>query len=110
MLFLRRALRTRSLLASLLALIALSTAAGAATVTTTVTSTGNHPVDGTLTIDDGIDPGNLVITLNLDVPTGDIRGFLAQFADESLIKGLSVVGYPNRASQFREDKIGKAAK
>lgn len=110
MLFLRRASHIRSLITSLLVLIGLSTAAGAATVTATATSTGSHPVDGTLTIDDGIDPGNLVITFDLDVPQGDIRGFFAQFADESLISGLSVVGLPNRSSQFREDRIGKAAK
>jgi hypothetical protein len=108
--FLRRATSSRSLLASFLVLLGLSTAAGAATVTATATSTGRHPIDGTLTIDDGIDPGNLVITFDLDVPRGNIRGFLAQFADESLISGMSVVGYPNRASQFREDRIGKAAK
>lgn len=107
---LRRASSSRSLLTAFLVLIGLSTAAGAATITATATSTGSHPVDGTLTIDDGIDPGNLVITFDLDVPQGDIRGFLAQFADESLIDGMSVVGYPNRSSQFREDRIGKAAK
>jgi hypothetical protein len=110
MLFLRRATRIRSIFTSLLVLIGLSTAAGAATVTATATSGGSHPVDGTVTIDDGIDPGNLVITLDLDVPKGELRGFLAQFADESLIKGMSVDGYPNRASQFKEDKIGKAGK
>jgi hypothetical protein len=108
--FMRRAISAHSFLTSLLVLVGLSTAAGAATVTATATSTGSHPVEGTLTIDDGIDPGNLVITLDLDVPRGDLRGFLAQFADESLIDGMSVVGYPNRASQFREDRIGKAAK
>lgn len=110
MLFLRRATYVRSLLSSLLILIGLSTAASAATVTATATSTGGHPVDGTLTIDDGIDPGNLVITFTLNATRGNVRGFLAQVADESLLSGLSVVGYPNRASQFREDGIGKAGK
>jgi len=109
MLFLRRATLIRSLLASLF-LIALSSAAHAATVTATAISGGNRPLDGTLTIDDGIDPGNLVITFTLNAPKGDIRGFLAQLSDESLIEGLSVVGYNNRASQFREDGIGKASK
>ena len=111
MLFLRRAHCVRSLVSSLLILIGLSTAASAATVTATATSTtGGHPLDGTLTIDDGIDPGNLVITFNLNAPRGDVRGFLAQVADESLLSGLSVVGYDNRASQFRQDGIGKADK
>ena len=110
MLFTRQAPAFRSLLTSLLVLIGLSSAASAATVTATATSTGSHPADGILTIDDGIDPGNLVITFDLDVSQGDIRGFFAQFADESLINGLSVVGFPNRESQFRKDRIGKAAK
>jgi hypothetical protein len=109
MLFLRRATLIRSLLASFF-LLTLSTAAHAATVTATATSGGNRPLDGTLTIDDGIDPGNLVITFTLNAPKGDIRGFLAQVSDESLLEGLSVVGYNNRASQFREDGIGKAGK
>ena len=110
MLFLRRAHPVASILTSLLVLIGLASSAGAAIVTAPATSGGSRPVDGTLTIDDGIDPGNLVITFTLDAASGDIRGFLAQIADESLISGLSVVGYNNRASQFGENRIGKAAK
>ena len=111
--FLRRATSVRSLLSFLVILIGLSTAtytASAANVTATATSTGGHALDGTLTIDDGIDPGNLVITFTLNAPRGDIRGFLAQVSDESLLSGLSVVGYNNRSSQFREDRIGMAGK
>ncbi len=110
MLFPRRIASFRMLLTSLIALVGIASAAQAATVTATATSSGNHPVDGTLTIDDGIDPGNLVITFTLNAVQGDVRAFLAQLSDESLIPGLSVVGYSNRASQFREDGIGKAAK
>ena len=110
MLFPRRASFLRLLLTSLISLIGLATAAHSATVTATATSSGSHPIDGTLTIDDGIDPGNLVITFTLNGVQGDIRAFRAQLANESLIPGLSVVGYSNRASQFREDAIGKADK
>lgn len=110
MLFLRRAPLFRLLLTSFLAVVGLATAASAATVTATATSTGSHPIDGTLTIDDAADPGNLVISFTLNAIQGDIRAFLAQIADESLIPGLSVVGYNNRASQFKEDGIGKATK
>ena len=110
MLFPRRASIIRLLLTSFLAVVGFATAASAATVTATATSTGGQPVDGTLTIDDGADPGNLVISFTLNALQGDIRGFLAQISDESLIPGLSVVGYSNRASQFRADGIGKATR
>lgn len=110
MLFLRRTHSLASLFSSILVSIGLASVASAAIVTVPATSGGSHPVEGTLTIDDGIDPGNLVITFALDARAGDIRGFLAQVADESLISGLSVVGYNNRASQFGEDRIGKAEK
>ena len=92
MLCLRRTHPLASLLTSLLVLIGLASTAGAAIVTAPATSGGTRPVDGTLTIDDGIDPGNLVLTFTVDAAAGDIRGFLAQIADESLISGLSVVG------------------
>lgn len=110
MLFLRRTHLIASLLTSILVLIGLASSAGAAVITAPATSGGSRPINGTLTIDDGIDPGNLVITFALDAASGDIRGFLAQIADESLISGLSVVGYNNRASQFGENRIGKAEK
>lgn len=112
MLFLRRAHCTVSLfsLLALLAVVGFASSASAAIVTAPATSGGSRPVEGTLTIDDGIDPGNLVITFELDAAAGDIRGFLAQISDESLISGLSVVGYENRASQFGVDRIGKAVK
>lgn len=95
-------------LAVILAVLGLATSARAATAT--ATSGGARPLDGTLTIDDQIDPGNLVLTFTLNAVQGDIRGFLAHVADESLIPGLSVVGFNNRSSQFREDHIGKASK
>ena len=105
MLHLRRATLIRSLLTTLF-LIGLSTAASAATVT--ATATGGRGLDGTLTIDDGIDPGNLVITFNLNAARGDIRAFFAHIADESLLSGLSVVGRDDRYSQFREDRISSS--
>jgi len=110
MLFLRRCTRLGIFLTSLSILIGLSTAASAATVTAPATSTSGPALTGSLTIDDAIDPGNLVITLTLDATRGDIRGFLAHVSDESLLGGLEIVGYKNRASQFKEDHVGKSVK
>lgn len=111
MLFQRRSPSPRSfLLTSLLILLGLASSANAASVTATATSANGQPISGSLTIDDGIDPGNLVITLTLDVLQGDVRGFLAQIADESLISGLEVVGLNGRSTQFRQNKVGSSIK
>jgi len=99
-----------SLLTSLLILIGLASVASAASVTAPATSTSGVPLTGSLTIDDGIDPGNLVVTLTLDALQGDVRGFLAHVADESLLSGLEIVGVGRKAVQFREDKVGKSVK
>ena len=112
MLFLRRSASPRSiLLASLLVLLGLASSANAATVTATATSAFGTTLTGSLTIDDGIDPGNLVITLTLDnAAQGDIRGFLAHIADQSLLGGLEVIGLNGRSSEFRENRVGSAVK
>jgi hypothetical protein len=115
MLFLRRSKRSRLLLSSaflfaLLGLLTLTTSASAATVTAPATSTYGHPLEGSITIDDAIDPGNLVITLSIDAARGDVRGFLAHVADESLLAGLSVVGEDERSFRFDADSVGKSKK
>ena len=115
MLFLRRSKRSGLLLSSaflftLLGLLTLTTSASAATVTAPATSTYGHPLEGSITIDDAIDPGNLVITLSIDAARGDVRGFLAQVADESLLAGLSVVGEDERSFRFAANRIGKSQK
>ena len=95
--------------ALLLSLFGLAASAGAATVTAPAISVKGKPVTGSITIDDAIDPGNLVITLNLDAIKGNVRGFLAQVADESLLAGLSVVGGDEKSFHFDANDIGKGA-
>lgn len=97
-----------SLLLSSALLLGLATAANAATVTAPATSTKGKPVSGSITIDDAIDPGNLVITLNVDAIKGNVRGFLTQVADESLLAGLSVVG--GKAFDIDANDVGKSGK
>ena len=97
-----------SLLFSSALLFGLAASAGAATVTAPANSIKGKPVAGSITIDDAIDPGNLVITLNLDAIKGNVRGFLAQVADESLLAGLSVVGGDEKSFHFDANNIGKS--
>lgn len=99
-----------SLLAASLVAMGLAASVQAATITTPLSSTHGASITGSLTIDDGIDPGNLVITATLDVARGDVRGVLAHVADESLLDGLSVVDARRRAVRFAEDRVGKALK
>lgn len=58
----------------------------ATTISVSATSFALESLDATLTIDDGIDPGNLVITLESDLGlnTGDLRGFHTHIADDIL--------------------------
>ncbi len=107
MLFSSRSKLTCLLLSSAL-LLGLATAASAAIVTAPATSTKGKPVSGSITIDDAIDPGNLVITLSLDAIKGNVRGFLTHVADESLLAGLSVVG--GKAFDVDANDIGKSKK
>ena len=100
-----------SLLFSSALLFGLATAAGAATVTAPANSIKGKPVTGSITVNDAIDPGNLVITLSLDAIKGNVRGFLAQVADESLLAGLSVVvGGDEKSFHFDANDIGKSKK
>jgi hypothetical protein len=109
MLFLRRSQRSSLLLSSaVLAIFGLASAAGATIVTAPASSVSGPPITGSITIDDGIDPGNLKITLTLDVSKGSVRGFFAQLADESLIPGLSVIGA--QGFKFDANDIGKSKK
>lgn len=99
-----------TLLSTIGAVIALATAASAATISAPLTSTYGPTLTGSITIDDGADPGNLVITATVNASKGDVRGVLAQIADESLLDGLSIVGASNRAVRFDEDNVGKSGK
>ena len=102
--------RLSSLLVSSALLLALATAAGATTVTAPATSVKGKPVSGSITIDDAIDPGKLVVTLSLNnAVKGNVRGFLAQVADESLLAGLSVVGANEKSFHIDANDIRKGA-
>lgn len=109
MLFLRRSKRSSLLLSSaLLAAFGLASAAGATIVTAPASSISGTPITGSITIDDGADPGNLKITLTLDVTKGSVRGFMAQLGDESLIPGMSVIGA--KGFRFDANDIGRSKK
>jgi hypothetical protein len=104
----RFSMRSRLLLGVFLTLmVGLPSLAEATSVSATATPFYGAPVNVTLTIDDGIDPGNLVITLTVDpgVNTGDLRGFYAHIADETLLSGLSVSGPDVTASVFSANNV-----
>lgn len=90
--------------------LGLASSASAASITTLLSSTYGAPLTGSITIDDAIDPGNLVITATLDAARGDVRGVLAHVVDESLLDGLSIVDANRRAVRFDEDAVGRASK
>lgn len=108
MLYLRR-FRLSHLVAFLFVL-GLASSGQAATITAPLSSTFGYPLTGSVTVDDGIDPGNLVITAEIDAQRGSVRGLLSHVADESLLDGLSIVGASRRAVRFDANDVGKAAK
>ncbi len=71
------------------------TPAAATRIEATASSFIGAPLDVLLTVDDGIDPGKLVLTLEVTGPDGtlaDLIGFVAHVNDESLLAGLSITG------------------
>ena len=71
------------------------TPAAATRIEATASSFIGAPLDVLLTVDDGIDPGKLVLTLEVTGPSGtlaDLVGFVAHVNDESLLGGLSISG------------------
>lgn len=95
-----------SLATAVTALVATSTA-GAATISATASPFTGDPLSVSVLIDDDADPGNLVITVSVDGGgnTGDLRGFFAHVADESLVSGLSVVGGEITSDDFDVDDV-----
>lgn len=89
--------------------VGLPSLAGAASISATGTQFFGPDLSVTLTIDDGIDPGNLVITLSVDpgVNIADLRAFYAHVADESLIPGLSVSGVDVMSSLFDVNNVAE---
>jgi hypothetical protein len=81
--------------------------ADAATISATATPFTGASLSVTATIDDSSDPGNLVITLEVDDDgrIGDLRGFFANISDDSLLPGLSVSGPEVTSSRFDENNV-----
>ncbi len=104
--------RGASLSSVIVTLVAAVWTLGATTAQATVVQATGFFVKGLeletqLTIDDGADPGNLVITLEVTSgeTIGDLRAFFAHVSDVSLLDGLSVVGADVTDSAFRENKV-----
>jgi hypothetical protein len=95
---------------TLATLVVVASSANAATLLVPLSSTYGAPLTGSITIDDGANPGKLVITAQIDTSRGDVRSILGQIADESLIDGLSVVGGSRRAFRFDANGIGGSGK
>lgn len=110
MLFLSRCKPSSLLFSTLFALVAFASVASAATISAPLSSTYGPSLTGSITIDDGADPGNLVITATVDAASGDVRGVLAQVANESLLDGLSIIGASKRAVRFDANDVGKSGK
>ncbi|MFO0688564.1 MAG: PEP-CTERM sorting domain-containing protein [Myxococcota bacterium] len=108
MLFRSRCKPSSLLFSTLFSLVALASAANAASITAPLTSTYGPSLTGSITIDDGVDPGNLVITAHVDAASGDVRGVLAQVANESLLSGLSIIGTSSRNVRFDANDVGKS--
>jgi len=101
----------RSLFAQSILMIAAITVApivgSAAILEATSSSFTGSALSVSIVIDDEADPGNLVITLEVETadPTGDLRGFFAQVSDESLLAGLSVTGTEITDSVFDANAV-----
>ena len=95
-----------ALIAGTVAFFGAGTASATIAEATATAFTGD-PLEVNITIDDEADPGNLVITLEVASgdPTGDLRGFFAQIADESLLAGLSVSGSVVTGSEFDANAV-----
>jgi hypothetical protein len=81
--------------------------ANATTISATATPFTGASLSVMVTIDDSSDPGNLVITLEIDEGgnIGDLRGFFADVSDASLLSGLSVSGPEVTSSTFDENDV-----
>lgn len=68
-----------------------------------------EPLEVLLQIDDAIDPGKLVVTLEITGPggtLGDLIGLVAHVNDESLLPGLSATGPYVSDSMFLANQLG----
>jgi hypothetical protein len=86
-----------------------ATPAAATRIEATASTFIGVPLDVLLTVDDGIDPGKLVMTLEVTGPNGtlaDLVGFLAHVNDESLLSGLSITGPDVSDVEILANQIG----
>lgn len=73
----------------------LASTASATRIEATAATFIGAPLEVLLQVDDGIDPGRLVLTLEVTGPgvtLADLTGFVTHVNDESLLAGLSVTG------------------
>ena len=104
--------RIRSLVVSCVAaacVATIGTTAAAARIEATAATFIGAPLEVLLTVDDAIDPGKLVLTLEVTGPSdtlADLSGFLTHVNDESLLAGLSVTGEFVGRVRARADEIG----
>lgn len=94
-------------LVGLAAMVLLATSAHATLVDATASPFTGDPIEVSIRIDDESEPGHLVITLEVagEDRIGDLRGFFAQVADESLLDGLSVSGDQVTGSRFAANDV-----
>jgi len=104
--------RIRSLVVSCLAaayVATIATSAAAARIEAAASTFIGAPLEVLLTVDDAIDPGKLVLTLEVTGPNGtlaDLVGFLAHVNDESLLAGLSATGEFVSRFRARANELG----
>jgi len=81
--------------------------ASATQISATATTFTGASLAVTVTIDDAIDPGNLVITLEVEEgrKIGDLRGFFGNISDDRLLPGLSVSGPEVTGSTFDANNV-----
>ena len=106
-----RSFRVLSLAAATVAL-GLAGTASATRIEATALSFIGEPLEVLLQVDDAIDPGKLVLTLEIIGPEGtlgDLAGFLAHVNDESLLAGLSATGPYVSRSMFLANQLGGPA-
>ncbi len=87
----------------------IATNAAATRIEATAATFIGTPLEVLLTVDDAIDPGKLVLTLEVTGPSGtlaDLVGFLTHVNDESLLSGLSVTGEFVGRVRARANEIG----
>ena len=100
----RSSLLLFSALSLLLFLIPL--AATSSVIETTATTANGAPLTVDVTLDDGVDPGKIVITLDVSGGNiGDLRGFFANVTDEGLLDKLSVSGFDVSDSAFEANSV-----